>query len=388
MIKTISFVTAGLHFNGATIYEKALGGSESAVIYMARELHRLGNEVTVYCRCKDQGIFDGVDYRDISYFMHDDKAQPDVCIVSRYTEFLQYPIDSKMNFLWLHDVYTPKFMEALGICDNAIVLSEYHKSLYKDQNGITSDVPFFQTTNGFDSDIAELNVDYDKKKNDYIYASRPERGLELLLERIWPEVVKNNPEARLHLCGYDNYLPANPEDKAVQDRVSLLVKNAKNIIHHGELAKPQYYKLLQSCAYMLYPTDFPEISCINAIEAQANGCLVITSDQYALKETVKSKTRIKAKYGSDEYVDTFLSLIKHFSHAKWVDEVKAAYGSIQTYGWNVVAYDWNAHIDECFANRFDKYSTFIGAQLVYNSDLVAAYECFKKSKNKRDDRIE
>ena len=43
MKKTISFVTLGLQFNGNSLIEKSLGGSESAMIYMARELAKLGN---------------------------------------------------------------------------------------------------------------------------------------------------------------------------------------------------------------------------------------------------------------------------------------------------------------------------------------------------------
>ena len=49
MKKTIGFVTTGLKFNGHTVNEKALGGSESALIYMARETAKLGHDVTVYC---------------------------------------------------------------------------------------------------------------------------------------------------------------------------------------------------------------------------------------------------------------------------------------------------------------------------------------------------
>ena len=38
MKKTIAFVTAGLQFDGNSLTTTALGGSESALIYMAREL--------------------------------------------------------------------------------------------------------------------------------------------------------------------------------------------------------------------------------------------------------------------------------------------------------------------------------------------------------------
>ena len=51
MKKSIAFITSGLEFNGNSLIEKSLGGSESAMIYMAREITKLGNDVTVYCEC-------------------------------------------------------------------------------------------------------------------------------------------------------------------------------------------------------------------------------------------------------------------------------------------------------------------------------------------------
>ena len=50
---------AGKPWNGSTIYQDALGGSESAVVYMARGLSRSGADVHVLCS-GEPGMFDGV----------------------------------------------------------------------------------------------------------------------------------------------------------------------------------------------------------------------------------------------------------------------------------------------------------------------------------------
>ena len=92
MKKTIGFVTGGLDFNGNTIYEKALGGSESAMIYMAKEIAKLNNEVTVYCNCDKPGMYDGVDYRPLQSYLSDDKSQFDTLVVSRFTDYLAFLI--------------------------------------------------------------------------------------------------------------------------------------------------------------------------------------------------------------------------------------------------------------------------------------------------------
>ena len=59
----------GLCYDGDTLHKQGLGGSESAVILMSRELVKLGFEVTVFNNCLDStnsspGIYDGVRYID------------------------------------------------------------------------------------------------------------------------------------------------------------------------------------------------------------------------------------------------------------------------------------------------------------------------------------
>ena len=43
----------GIPFDATTVDKRGLGGSESAIIYMARELAKLGFDVTVFNNCID-----------------------------------------------------------------------------------------------------------------------------------------------------------------------------------------------------------------------------------------------------------------------------------------------------------------------------------------------
>ena len=54
----IVIYTEGLSFDGATPFERSLGGSESAVVFMARELAGLGHMVRVFCNCERPGEYD------------------------------------------------------------------------------------------------------------------------------------------------------------------------------------------------------------------------------------------------------------------------------------------------------------------------------------------
>ena len=375
MKKTVAFVTSGLQFNGNTIYEKALGGSESAMIYMAKEMAKLGNEVTVYCECDKPGMYDSVEYRNLDQYFSDEKAQFDLLIVSRFTDFLALPIDTKMNILWCHDIDCNNFNDAIGVCDRVFCLSEYHKSLYVEHYKINPSNYIWKTSNGYDQTITPKEVPFEQKKNNYIYASRPERGLKFLLEKIWPEIVDKNPDAVLHICGYTNNFNIPDYAKKLYAEIDEIIEYSRNIKKIGHLAKPEYYDLLSRCAYMVYPSDFPEISCINAIEAQYNKCLVLTSDKYALSETVKTDTKILAEYGTQKYVNQFMSLLDKYQGEVYEEEVnKGQKAVLQQYSWEKVAQSWNREIDSMFEKRYEKYKDKIIDQLVYNSDLVAAWK--------------
>ena len=67
MISIAIVDTIGLVYDGSTLFKRGLGGSESAVILISKELVKLGFDVTVYNNCEDTaakpGIYDGVKYK-------------------------------------------------------------------------------------------------------------------------------------------------------------------------------------------------------------------------------------------------------------------------------------------------------------------------------------
>ena len=60
----------GLPYDGTTVYQQGLGGSESAVTYMSAELAALGFSVTVFNNCNIDharaGVYSGVTYRPLT----------------------------------------------------------------------------------------------------------------------------------------------------------------------------------------------------------------------------------------------------------------------------------------------------------------------------------
>ena len=120
--------TIGLTYDGDTLSKRGLGGSESAVISISKELSNLGFDVTVFNSCIDKeaspGVYDGVKYVDHSMIKNIANPSFDVVISSRavgpfvpeqYYPNFQWPMcpstfkeivqNAKLKILWLHDTF-------------------------------------------------------------------------------------------------------------------------------------------------------------------------------------------------------------------------------------------------------------------------------------------
>ncbi len=108
--------------------EGGLGGSEEAVVYLSRELTKLGWKVTVYADPGGEaGEYDGVKYEPYFNFNPNDKFN----IFISWRRMLDMP-NAKKKYVWLHDVspatdFTP---ERLVQVDKVIVLSDFHRSCF------------------------------------------------------------------------------------------------------------------------------------------------------------------------------------------------------------------------------------------------------------------
>src|SRR5262249_5760632 len=100
---SIGFFDAGLEFSGMTdIAEQSLGGSETALYYMARHLAARGHQVSVCCKAgKKTGKSHGVVWYDHSQWGQlAATTQFDVFIVNRAAWQFNSRVMSNMNVLW------------------------------------------------------------------------------------------------------------------------------------------------------------------------------------------------------------------------------------------------------------------------------------------------
>lgn len=321
--------------------ESGIGGSEEAVIYMARELTKLGKKVTVYNGCEDmEGVYNGVTYLSNHRFNPRDEFDT---IISWRTSIYAFPIKGQNRWVWLHDVPpTVDFPKShIQNLDKILVLSEYQKSL------LPKHVPadkVFVSSNGINTpDFEELGVERNPRR--CIYASSYDRGLEYYL-KLWPEVLQAIPDAELHIYYGWNNIDKLIRDgdmtlKAFKDKM-LKLMDQPGVFEHGRVGHKQLNEEYQKAGLYTYPSSFQEISCIAAMKAQANGCVPITTNYAALMETVKSGVKVNGSMEKpetqEEYKKQLIRALRDTTHQEALRKQTA--GLKEAFSWGAVAQIW------------------------------------------------
>lgn len=317
-----------------------IGGSEEAVVYVSKELKKLGKNVTVYCSCGDlAGMYEGIEYKE--YFEFNPRDQFDVLIAWRHNIFTT-SIDARKKIIWLHDVPDMDAFpeDSLENIDKIMVLSEYHKSLMPKH---VPDSKIFVSANGIN--LADFNNEHvERNPKRMIYTSSYDRGLQHILA-MWPDVKKQVPDAELHIFygwnTYDAMVAKGARRPDFKIAMTQLMKQ-EGVFEHGRVGHKQLAKEFAKSGVYAYPSHFEEISCISAMKAQASGCVPVVTDYAALTETVKYGFKIEGKAGSlptDEIFRTTLIDILNDKDKQESIRVEMLANKSQ-WGWNKVAEQW------------------------------------------------
>ena len=369
----------GLTYDGNTLKKRGLGGSESAVILMSAELSKLGHTITVYNNCIDSkakpGIYDGVQYVDHSDFSDDETIHThDIVISSRTVKpFLAGNQYAKMvsraskTVLWMHDTFCEgdHLLEQLlmqGHIDEVFTLSDFH-SWYvtscdhgNKRNFEVLKHKFFQTRNGAVQHIKE--VDLTKKDiNHFVYNASATKGLIPLVTRIWPEIKKHIPEARLTCIGGYYRFREGAEPDAQEKMVNDLIDSKpEGVTFTGVIPQYEIAEILSNAYMMLYPTAFPETFGISSLESLLYKTPIVTNTFGALEETAIEQACYKIPYSSTNNA-LFRNIDENAQAIKFVNAVLEAHKNTylhyqkQNYcgvvkdiaGWDTVALQWDQH---------------------------------------------
>ena len=383
--------TLGLTYDGSTLDKRGLGGSESAVILMSKELAKLGFDVTVFNDCESDdsnpGMYNNVLYRplkDVEYC-----AEFDIMIGSRSVAAFapRHMIDEFKNFigglpdftsiqqnsshkiLWMHDTFCDGdlYLESFlldGFINEIFTLSDFHTDYVtncdhgKRRNFEVLKRFVFQTRNGI-GNMPKKFVDITKKDpNLFVYNSSVTKGMIPLVTKIWPEVKRRHPEAKLTVIGgYYKFRENSQPDEQEKTYRDLVAKYGNDINFTGIITQKEISDILTDASYMIYPAAFPETFGISALEALAHNVPLITNTFGALEETAFDLACYKIPYAiepnglfpwipSDVQEQRFTDMVSHVHVNKYLHQQKMyACNQIQDIcTWDTVALQWKQHL--------------------------------------------
>ncbi len=296
-------VHAGLSYeswNGHTIQNTGIGGSETAVVKMAEAFSRRGYRCIVFCECGGmEGVINDVEYKPLQAFENFiDRHFIDVFVVSRYANFLTSHVRAQQVYFWVHDVWAmgtqtgenDLLRKYIDKVNGVFCLSPWHRDLIHQTHGIPYE-KLIVTGNGID--LNRFTGATAKVANRFIYSSSPDRSLDIVL-RLFPAIRSVFPDASLHIYyGFDNWNKSidqtdNAEKRLQRDTIYKLMEQ-EGVYYHGRVNQHELARAFEESDIWLYPTQFTETYCITALEAQMSGTLCICSDLAGLCSTVADR---------------------------------------------------------------------------------------------------
>jgi len=358
----LALYTSGLAISGEDPAGLSLGGAESAVVWMARALVRLGHRVTVYCNTGEEREQAGVSFVREAALPHQAASRRwDVFLAARFAAVLEIPVRARLIGLWHHDPPSEEAVQALRRvlprADFSFFLSRFQRDEYERWlPGIAASAVI--TSNGVDFDSLREAAGESRRPGPprFLYGSRPSCGLVPLLEDIWPRIRARLPEAELVVTSYDVSSLPDPQrlerarrSEEVYDR---LVRASAGVSRIGPLRRRDFWRQMSRADGVLYPTDTPEVSCMVALEAQALGVPMVTSARFAFPETLAfHDCLVAAPWGTAEYAGEFAAaacrLVEETCFARRASEAGIRHVTARTHSWDSIARTWT----ELFRDR-------------------------------------
>ena len=381
----------GLPYDGTTVYKRGLGGSESAVCYLSEELVKLGVSVTVFNECAvdecQPGIYNGVEYRPLRDLQHHD-CKFDYAISSRSVEpwvpphmrqllnlkldpawFERLQANTPHKILWLHDTfcYGDHILEELAVqghINELFVLSDWHLSYVlncdhgRRRNYEVLKNKTWITRNGVKNWLNWVDIPA-KNPNQFVYNSSVSKGMAPLLDKVWPRIKREIPDATLKVVGgfYKFRSDQEPDEQEQKwHQLKAAHDGQQGVEFLGIIPQQQIASVLAASTFMLYPAAFPETFGISALESLNYNTPLITCRFGALEETALEMACYKIDYAiepnglfpwinTDAQVDQFVHLTLWAHNNKYLLQQKQNYCSVvrDLVGWDKVALQWKQH---------------------------------------------
>ena len=317
---------------------KGLGGSETALVQMARHLKALtGRAVKVFNMREENLIADsGVEYisnKHVNEYMS--KNLPYMHIAWRHN----IKLTNAKTYLWCHDLVTGT-VEHTQNFDKIICLSEFHKNYVMAKQKVNPE-KIFVSRNG----ITATKFEFERKtknENKIVWMSSPDRGLErtiLIMDKA-REILGKDLELHVYY-GLENLYKYGLG--AMAEKLKEMMAARPWIVYHGFTEQSKMYHEVSDAVIWLHCCNFIETFCITALEMLELGIYPVTRKLGALANTLADAetkgqcTMLDHDCVTPEQFDKYTeAFINAYANKAW-EKVSL---DIEKHDWETVAKEW------------------------------------------------
>ncbi len=382
-------------------YQMPLGGSQSALCYLAEALAQQGHEVFLFNHTLRSGISCGVVCLHLSSMSPELTQSLDVLIIQNSpghgVQIRSILGDQIPLILWTQHSYNQPATYPLqdpqerDIYDAIVLISDWQRDCFHQYLGINPSQTWVLRNaigpafaNIFPADTSILAQ---KSQPPVLaYTSTPFRGLNILLD-VFPRIRQAIPGTRLKVfSSMKVYQCAETEENSEYSALYRQCRDTEGVEYIGSIPQPDLARELKSVNVLAYPNSFAETSCIAVMEAMASGCRIVTSDLGALPETTAGFARLISmepdwEIYKNHFVDEMIQILQEFTATdttkletllrQQVDYVNSSYI------WSVRAREWVEWLtDFCAKSRVTPSLSLLAPHPEPPADLgQQAYQC-------------
>jgi glycosyltransferase involved in cell wall biosynthesis len=287
-----------------TPYQRAIGGTEAGIAYLAVELARLGHAIVLLVNPSTPGRYRGVECLNhktglTKEFLNG--ADAVVVVNEACGRSLRDLGVTKPLILWTgHSDDQPsieplEFSRERKAWTGYAFVSEWQRVEYCRTFWLPR-----EKTRVMRNAVSPAFVERDPPAPWFAcgrtpllaYTSAPYRGLNVLLAA-FPCIRAAIPAATLRIFSGLSTTRGGIDDNQYKELHEKCL-SMERVDYVGPVSQPDLARALSETAALAYPSTYPETSCISAMEAMAAGALVLTTSLGALPETLSGFGRITA----------------------------------------------------------------------------------------------
>lgn len=293
--------------------ERPLGGTETAIIQVAKQLSERGHEVEVFTSHPNPPD----SHPRYSPIKAIDRAQPmDLFVFVKEWMPSLFRVPAKAKLYWTGDSFDQYVNFGLGDrrvierIDRFLAVSHWQARALSERSGFS-----FEKARviGNGVDLSQFSGAETRERKRLIYASAPYRGLDLV-PPLYSELKKKHPDLELHVFAglsiYDGMTPFQGPEQEQFEKLTTVLRSLPDCHVHGNIKQTELAREFMKSSILFYPNTFIETSCMTAMEAMAAGAIVVTSNLGALPETIgDTGVLIDGQPGSGDYNRAFVAAV-------------------------------------------------------------------------------